>query len=66
VGQTARVVEAIGPGKPGRVRFHGTTWRAETFDEPFDVDEEVMVFQKENLTLTVGRPLLDQETGQDE
>ena len=56
-GRTAEVVEEISPDRPGRIRYQGTTWKAESFDEVFGPGQRVMILRKENLTYTVSRPL---------
>lgn len=39
VGQEARVLEAIGPDQPGRIKIHGEIWNASAYDalEPGEV-----------------------------
>jgi membrane protein implicated in regulation of membrane protease activity len=61
VGSRALVVEAIAPGKPGRIRFAGTTWRAESYDEEIAAGETVEILAQDNLTYFVSRPFLDTE-----
>ena len=59
IGSRALVIEAIAPGKPGRIRFAGTTWRAESYDEELAAGETVEILAQENLTCFVSRPFLD-------
>ena len=57
VGRDAVVVERIIPGVPGRVRFQGTTWKAETVEETFEPGDRVMILQTDNLTCQVTKSL---------
>jgi len=52
VGKYANVIQAIGPGKPGRVDFMGCGWQAESEDE-IAAGERVKICAKNNLTLIV-------------
>ena len=52
-GRTASVLEEIRPDKPGRVTYHGTSWRAISYDETIGVGETVTILKKENLSLIV-------------
>ncbi|GLS83451.1 NfeD family protein [Paraferrimonas haliotis] len=53
-GQTADVIEPIGPGQSqGRVRFQGTTWTAVSDGREIAVGEEVVVVCRENIGLLV-------------
>lgn len=52
VGQRATVIEKIAPKRPGRVEFHGTTWRAEADGEIVE-GTVVEIQRKDNLTLKV-------------
>ena len=59
-GHQATVVEEIRPGRPGRVRYQGTSWSAVAVGaESIAVDEAVDILKKENLTLVVGRSYLE-------
>ena len=60
-GQKADVIEDISPGKPGRIRFHGTTWRAVSDTEAFRSGEKVEILKKENMTYVVTRSLLEDD-----
>lgn len=53
-GEEAMVVEAIGPGEPGRVTLHGTAWKAESADE-LEPGDSVVVAGQKSLTLIVKR-----------
>ncbi len=59
IGSRAVVVEAIAPGRPGRIRFAGTTWRAESYDEEIPAGETVQILAQDNLTYFVSRPFLE-------
>jgi len=61
IGSRALVVEAVAPGRPGRIRFAGTTWRAESYDEEIAAGETVVILARDNLTYFVSRPFLDTE-----
>ena len=63
VGKAAEVVEVITPDKPGRVRFEGTTWAAESYTETFNPGDRVEILKQENITLIVTRPMLDLDNG---
>jgi membrane protein implicated in regulation of membrane protease activity len=52
-GKTAVVLEAITPENPGRVRFHGTSWQAISYDESFAPGDTVEILKEENLTFVV-------------
>lgn len=59
-GETAQVVEAITPEKPGRIRYRGTTWQATAVRETIPAGRIVTILEKENLTyLVTGENLLD-------
>ncbi len=52
VGRTACVLEAIAPGKPGRVRLDGVDWAAAS-DVPLEPDALCIVLSVNGTTLTV-------------
>ncbi|MDA3951692.1 MAG: NfeD family protein [Spirochaeta sp.] len=52
-GRTAVVLEEISPDSPGRINFHGTSWRATAFDETIAPGETVTILTKDNLSYTV-------------
>ena len=52
VGHKAEVIIEISPGKPGKVEFHGTQWKAES-KENIGKSEIVQITEKKNLTLIV-------------
>jgi membrane-bound serine protease (ClpP class) len=54
VGEPGRVLEAIAPGRPGRVETHGEIWRARATG-PIAEGEAVRVTAVEGLTVTVER-----------
>ena len=60
VGQSAVVIEAIGPDKPGRVRYQGTSWKAVSYTENFDPGEKVDIIKEDNLTFIVTKHFLDE------
>ncbi len=60
VGQSAVVIEAIGPDKPGRVRYQGTSWKAVSYTETFDPGEKVDIIKEDNLTFVVTKHFLDE------
>jgi len=51
-GKTAVVVEELGDGSPGRVKFQGTTWTAESA-YPIPAGTEVVVLSQKGLLLHV-------------
>lgn len=53
-GETGTVERAITPGSSGRVRVHGTVWRAVS-TQTLEVGAPIIVTQVESLTLTVER-----------
>lgn len=61
VGHTARVLEAISPEKPGRVRYQGTSWRAISYTESFDPGVTVDIVKEENLTFIVSGSILEDD-----
>ena len=52
-GEVATVVEEITPDRPGRIRYRGTTWRAECYEAPIAVGTTVTIIGKDSLTYTV-------------
>ncbi len=58
------VIERVLPDLPGRIRFRGTTWRAESLGETFEPGETVMILETDNLTCFVSRPVGIDETDQ--
>ncbi|TVR60548.1 MAG: NfeD family protein [Spirochaetaceae bacterium] len=58
-GQTARVTERITPDAPGRISYHGTTWKAISYDESIDAGETVEILKKEGMSFLVTRSMLD-------
>ena len=54
IGRTAVVADPIVRNKPGRVKFKGSTWMAQTTSEvPLGVDQQVRIVHKESLVLEV-------------
>lgn len=62
VGKTALVIEKITPDKPGRIRYQGTSWSAESYTEELEKGEEVTILKQENLTFVVTKSLLNGTT----
>src|SRR3990170_5388499 len=52
IGQVARTIDEIGPGKEGFVRFHGEYWRARS-QTTISPGRKVKIVAKEGLTLIV-------------
>lgn len=52
-GKTAVVVEAIAPGKPGRVEVGGTTWNAVCVGETLHPGDTVLILERRDLTFLV-------------
>lgn len=59
LGEAAVVIEEITPDKPGRVRYQGTSWKAVSYIEKFDVGETVDIVKEESLTFIVSKHFLD-------
>lgn len=57
-GRKAVVTEAISPENPGRVRFQGTTWRAESYDEEHAEGDDVEILKQDGMTLIVTKSIL--------
>lgn len=51
-GETATVIEEIVPGKPGKVEFHGSQWKAES-DETISAGKTVEIISTRSITLKV-------------
>ena len=58
VGDTAMVSEAIGPDKPGRIRYRGVSWGAISYTESFEKGQKVSILKKEGINYVVSSPLL--------
>jgi len=58
LGHTVKVIEAITPGKPGRVRYQGTSWKAISYTESFKPGTMVDIVKEENLTFIVSETIL--------
>lgn len=57
-GEEAEVVEPISPDSPGRVRYQGTTWRAESYGEELGEGARVQILKQEGMTLVVTASIL--------
>ncbi|MFP4302780.1 MAG: NfeD family protein [Spirochaetaceae bacterium] len=60
LGRTVVVTERITPGRPGRVRFQGTSWKAVSYTETFKPGDKAQIVQEDNLTLIVSEPFLEE------
>ena len=56
-GREVVVLEEIGPDKPGRVRFQGTSWEATSYDETIGAGERALILRQEELRFIVSRPI---------
>jgi membrane protein implicated in regulation of membrane protease activity len=62
-GETAKVIESVKPGKPGRIMFKGTSWKAVSDVESFKKGEEVTILEENGLEITIGKLLLLDDDG---
>ena len=53
-GKNAIVEQPIAPGRPGKVEFKGTHWKAEA-EEEIATGEVVVILGKDNITLKVSK-----------
>ncbi|TFH06505.1 MAG: NfeD family protein, partial [Spirochaetales bacterium] len=53
IGKPAKVIEAITPDHPGRIRFGGTTWVAESYTESFNTGDRVEILARDGMTFIV-------------
>lgn len=60
-GLKAQVIEAIAPGKPGRITFHGTSWTAFSIDEDIPAGTEVYILEQDGMNYTVASRLLEDD-----
>ena len=60
LGKSARVIEAIEPEKPGRIRFGGTTWVAESYTEYFRPGDRVEIIKRDGMHFVVTVPFMNQ------
>jgi membrane protein implicated in regulation of membrane protease activity len=58
IGKAAKVTEAIYPDKPGRIRFNGTTWVAESYSETFQAGQRVEIIKREGTRFVVTESIL--------
>lgn len=59
IGQTVEIIEPVAPDKPGRVRFQGTSWNAESYTEEFHVGDSAEIIKQEGLTLIITKSILN-------
>ena len=52
-GKLATVIRPISPEKPGRIRYHGTSWKAISYDQSFEPGEKVEILKQEGLSYIV-------------
>ncbi|MFP4114871.1 MAG: NfeD family protein [Spirochaetota bacterium] len=57
IGRSAKVTEAIGPDRPGRISLNGTTWVAESYAESFEPGDKVEVIRREGMRFLVTKSL---------
>lgn len=63
-GKEAVVLEAIAPGRPGRIIYQGTSWAANSIDETIPEGCPVVILEQDNLTFMVSaKPLLEDDRG---
>lgn len=60
-GQKATVLEAIAPGKSGRIKFQGTSWTALSETEHLTEGTEVQILEKVGMGFVVTGQDLDEE-----
>jgi membrane protein implicated in regulation of membrane protease activity len=53
VGNKAVVLEEIRPESPGRIRYHGTTWIASSYDKTFAPGDEVEILNRDGTKFVV-------------
>lgn len=53
VGETAEVIETISPVREGRIRFHGTSWKARSRGEELARGSMAKVLAREGMTYIV-------------
>jgi membrane protein implicated in regulation of membrane protease activity len=58
IGKEAKVTETIGPDKPGRIRFNGTTWVAESYSESFSPGQRVEIIKREGTRFIVTESIM--------
>lgn len=60
IGGHATVIERIDSETEGRIRYHGTSWRAISYDDTFEVGETVEIMRKEGMTFIVTHSIMDE------
>lgn len=54
IDEIAEVIEDVGPVKEGRIRFHGTSWKAYTREGEIPAGSQVRILVREGMTYIVG------------
>ena len=60
IGKSAEVIESIEPGRPGRVRVDGTSWKAVSYGDSFAAGEMVEIVRNDSLTLEVTKSYIEE------
>lgn len=60
IGEHCTVLERIDPEHSGRVRYHGTSWSAISYDETLEPGESVEIMRKEGMTFVVTRSIMEE------
>ena len=60
IGEHCTVIERIDPEQSGRVRYHGTSWTAISYDETLEPGESVEIMRKEEMTFVVTRSIMEE------
>jgi len=53
MGQTVKVIEAVGEDQPGRIRFRGAEWDARTIDGRLPKGADAQILYRDNLTWVI-------------
>ncbi len=59
IGEHGTVLERIDPETVGRIRYHGTSWEAMSYDETFEPGDRVEIMRKEGMKFVVTRSIMD-------
>jgi len=60
-GQEAEVSKLISPTQPGRIKLHGTTWEARSFDETLEPGQKVSILKQEGMVYYVTKSFNNDE-----